>query len=245
MLDSPDTRPPSLGQLTRRRFLVGGLAAGAALAAAEFVSTTGIATAEGDATAAEGAPTDLQKFDSPGTALMAAQRMDLLPDDDEIMLPVPDDDEILFPVVVGPEDSCYVLDNYGDCRGTSCGRSHEGVDIMADEGLSVVSVSAGVIEKRYDDRGVTYGAGNGWTIHDEDGDVVYRYFHLQTLAEGLDVGDRVERGDVIGTVGETGTSGAGNERDNFHLHFEYRPNDDARDSFDLLQRPTHVRFEGD
>lgn len=236
MFDSPDTRPPSsVGPLTRRRFLVGGLAAGAAFAAAELVSTTGTAGAEGDASAAEGAPTDLQKFDSPGAALVAAQRMDLLPADDEVM----------FPVVVGPDDSCYVLDNFGDCRGTSCSRSHEGVDIMADEGLPVVSVSAGVIEKRYDDSGKTFGAGNGWTIHDEDGDVVYRYFHLQTLAEGLEVGDRVERGDVIGTVGETGTSGAGNERENFHLHFEYRPNNAARDSFDLLQRPTHVRFEGD
>ncbi len=40
-------------------------------------------------------------------------------------------------------------------------------------------------------------------------------------------------GDVIGSVGNTGNSSP----DNYHLHFEYRPNNVPADSYHLLDIP--------
>ena len=148
---------------------------------------------------------------------------------------------IRFPIVVGPDDSCYVGRNFGACRGTGCSRSHEGVDMMADRGLPVIATVAGRLTKRYEDYGSTGGAGNGWTLYDASTDVTFKFFHLDRHSEGLETGDEVVAGQVIGYVGNTGTSGA-YSNSNYHLHFEYRPGNVARDSFDLLERPEHVRF---
>ena len=54
-----------------------------------------------------------------------------------------------------------------------------------------------------------------------DDDITLRYAHLSGIAEGLEVGDRVYRGQVIGFVGNSGTDDgvAGNTR-GARLHFE-------------------------
>ena len=54
-----------------------------------------------------------------------------------------------------------------------------------------------------------------------DDDVTLRYAHLARIAEGLSVGDRVYRGQVVGYVGNSGTDDgvAGNTR-GARLHFE-------------------------
>jgi len=155
----------------------------------------------------------------------------------------PIDGEIPFPIVVGEDDSCFVLNNFGACR-SNCSRLHEGVDIMADQGLDVIAVANGTLTNKYvNEEGSCSGAGNGWTLTDEDDNVVYKYFHLDSHAEDLEVGDTVTVGQVIGYIGETGTSGVCSEQyNNYHLHFEYRPNDSPADAFDLLDRPTHVDF---
>lgn len=59
----------------------------------------------------------------------------------------------------------------------------------------------------------------------DDGRVV-RYGHLASVRSGLSVGQRVTRGGVIGTVGNSGTPDAvaGRER-NARLHFELRDED--------------------
>ena len=151
--------------------------------------------------------------------------------------------EILFPIVASEGDSVFVLDNFGDCRGSGCSRSHEACDIMADQGLPLQAVANGVLTKKYVDSGLTYGAGHGWTLTDETNDIVYKYFHMDSHEPGLEEGDEVEIGQIIGYVGETGTSGAGNPSSNFHCHFEYRPGNVAQDPFHLLQRLPHVDFE--
>lgn len=185
------------------------------------------------------ASSSLTSLTDPGSAYEGAERLP----HPTTTIPIADG-EVLFPVVVGEDDSCYVLDNFGDCRGTNCSRAHEGVDIMADPGLPIVAVSDGVLTKQYVDRELTYGAGNGWTLTSESDNMVYKFFHLADFEPGLSVGDEVVQGQVIGYVGETGTSGAGTSLDNFHCHFEYRPGNVARDSFHLLQRPEFVWFEG-
>lgn len=60
-----------------------------------------------------------------------------------------------------------------------------------------------------------------WIVH-ADG-VITRYAHLYAVSEQLKVGDRVDAGAFIGTVGNSGTSsGAADNRDGAHLHFEIR-----------------------
>ena len=225
--DSPEAAP----RLTRRH-LLGGL--GAALGLGAVAASVGVVRAQ---------ESGISRLTDAADALEPAVRID--PPD---TAPPPDvhvsdvaEGEIRFPIVVGEDDSCYVGRNFGACRGTGCSRSHEGVDMMADRGLPVIATVDGRLTKRYDDRGLLYGAGNGWTLRDEVNQVTFKFFHLDRHAEGLEVGDEVVAGQVIGYVGNTGTSGAHTDT-NYHLHFEYRPDDVARDSFDLLQRPEHVRF---
>ncbi|MCC6912027.1 MAG: M23 family metallopeptidase, partial [Flavobacteriales bacterium] len=49
-----------------------------------------------------------------------------------------------------------------------------------------------------------------------------RYAHLSRFASGLQKGARVQQGDVIGYVGQTGWATGP------HLHYEFRVNDDVR-----------------
>lgn len=154
-------------------------------------------------------------------------------------LPPAPDGQIMFPV--DALEDCWVSDNFGDCRGKDCSRSHEGLDISGSKDADLFAVVTGRLTKKYVDSGLTYGAGNGWTLHDEDNDVIFKYFHMATHTPGLEVGDIVEKGTVIGTVGNTGTSGALNGT-NYHLHFEYRPNDVPADPLPLLERPANCTF---
>lgn len=156
------------------------------------------------------------ELDGPGTALQRAERLALRPP------PVPEG-MLIFPVA--PASDCYVLDNFGDARGTT--RVHEGVDIMGSAGQPVFAVAAGVLVKRYTNTGT---AGWGWTLYDESSDTSYKYYHLAEDPAGLAEGDRVTLGQTIGYVGNSGTSG----ENNFHLHFEVRPGNVAVDPLPLL-----------
>jgi murein DD-endopeptidase MepM/ murein hydrolase activator NlpD len=142
--------------------------------------------------------------------------------------------EILFPLALGAERVCYVLDNFGDTRGRCCGYYHKAVDIMADRDTPQVAVVDGVLSRRHEQD--TY----GWTLEGDDGSR-YRYFHNTGDPAGWSVGDRVQQGDVIGRVGDSGTSVG-----NFHLHFEYYPAgqpDTPADPFDKLQRISGATFQ--
>ena len=100
-------------------------------------------------------------------------------------------------------------DTYDDPRGG--GRVHEALDIMAPAGTPVFATADGTIEKLFDsDNG-------GLTIYqfDDTGTWCYYYAHLQRYAPGLEEGDHVGRGDVIGYVGSTGNASP----DAPHLHF--------------------------
>ncbi len=88
-------------------------------------------------------------------------------------------------------------------------------------------MAAGILTKRYTNTGT---AGWGWTLHDESTDTTYKYFHLAEDAVGLVEGSSVSVGQELGFVGNSGTAGV----NNFHLHFEVRPNNVAVDPLPLL-----------
>ncbi|MEP4649603.1 MAG: M23 family metallopeptidase [Ilumatobacter sp.] len=183
------------------------------------------------------ATTGTTSLNRPASALAPAVRV--VP---EAVVEPPGPGEILFPIAVGPGDYCYASNSFGDCRGSNCSRSHEGVDIMADEGLPIRATVDGRLTNRYLDSGQTSGAGHGWTLYDESTDTTFKYFHMGSHEEGLEVGDEVLQGQTIGYVGNTGTSGVPSGT-NYHLHLEYRPNNVAANSFPLLQRDPNVIFE--
>ena len=100
-------------------------------------------------------------------------------------------------------------DTYDDARGA--GRRHDAIDIMAAEGTPVIAAADGEVEKLFNSvRG-------GLTIYvrSPDRNWTYYYAHLSGYAPGLQEGQQVKRGQVIGRVGHTGDASAAGP----HLHF--------------------------
>jgi len=122
---------------------------------------------------------------------------------------------LAFPV--DPTGGLVVFDNFGGYSASSGACGHRGVDIWrADRapGQPLVACTDGVLAGQRTDLGMAMGL--AWILRHADG-TSYRYHHLAAFAPGLAVGDRVRKGQVIGTMGSTGNAGAG-----VHLHFEVR-----------------------
>jgi murein DD-endopeptidase MepM/ murein hydrolase activator NlpD len=141
---------------------------------------------------------------------------------------------LIFPA--DPSGYCSLWrGSFGRVPSASPTGKHEGTDIMLPGGNPVYAVEPGVLVKRYIGTG-TSGSGHGWTLEGDSG-VLYRYFHLDVDGLGFQVGDRVEMGEVLGFVGDTGTLAG-----NFHLHFEVRPGDSPVDPLPLLVIPSGCRI---
>ena len=115
----------------------------------------------------------------------------------------------VFPV----QGKCWFGDTWHAPRGG--GRLHEGVDIVAPKGNLLYAAVAGTISKVYLDYPGAL-AGNGVRVQADNG-TYFTYLHMDTFADGIDVGTVVTAGQVIGTVGSTGSSATP------HLHFEVHP----------------------
>ena len=110
--------------------------------------------------------------------------------------------------------------DFGVSRSFGFKRKHLGNDLMGGLGTPIVAVEGGVVEALGWNR---YG---GWRIgiRSFDSRRYYYYAHLQKdhpFAEGLEVGDMVQAGDVIGFMGRTGYSDQENVNniETVHLHF--------------------------
>lgn len=110
--------------------------------------------------------------------------------------------------------------DFGNQRSFGFARKHLGNDLMGGQGTPIVAVEGGVIEAMGWNR---YG---GWRIgiRSFDSKRYYYYAHLmkdKPFAEGLQVGDSVNAGDVIGFMGRTGYSDKENVNniETVHLHF--------------------------
>ena len=115
---------------------------------------------------------------------------------------------LLIPVLnVRPAD---LSDTFTDSRGGGS-RLHEAIDIMAPRGTSVVAAAPGKIERLFRSEA----GGNTIYVRSDDGETIHYYAHMDEYAEGLREGQRVRRGQRLGTVGSTGN--ASEERP--HLHF--------------------------
>lgn len=100
---------------------------------------------------------------------------------------------------------------------------HDGVDLAGREGSDIIAVAAGVVTFA----GERHGYGNMVEIDHGDG-LVTRYAHARkTVAE---VGDVVQKGQVIALMGSTGRSTGP------HVHFEVLENGKSRNPEKFIQR---------
>jgi murein DD-endopeptidase MepM/ murein hydrolase activator NlpD len=96
-------------------------------------------------------------------------------------------------------------------------RAHKGIDYAAPTGTKVKATADGKVEFA----GTQNGYGRVVMLRHQGGISTY-YAHLNSFASGLHRGARVDQGDVIGHVGQTGwTTGP-------HLHYEFRVGDRVR-----------------
>ena len=140
-------------------------------------------------------------------------------------------------VVVKPEgmimplETAALIHDYGFYHNQTlnCYYEHTGLDFSAEAGTEVMAVAAGKIESIYKDDLLL-----GTEIVIDHGDGLKSVYRFVNEAEGLSVGDSVEKGEVIATVAEA----SGNEyKDGAHLHFE------IRESGKIVDPTTHLTLE--
>ena len=149
---------------------------------------------------------------------------------------------LVFPVV-GAVD---YHDDFGESRP---GGPHQGNDLLAAKRSPAVAAEGGTVEFWT----TSPGAGCMLYLHGDSG-TTYLYIHLNndlTLADdnrgkcvagtayapGLKDGDRVEAGQLVGFVGDSGDA----DGLHAHLHFEVHPRDGkAVDPFPFLRRAPHL-----
>lgn len=141
-----------------------------------------------------------------------------------------DVDEIVLVFPQQGEESTF--DNtWGNAR--SGGRSHQGTDILGDQMTPVVAAMDGTVKK------FGYGPRSGYylVLSHADGIETW-YMHLNndvpgtdngrgapeyTYAAGLEVGDPVVAGQLLGFVGDSGNAEPTTHHTHFELHINGRP----------------------
>ena len=99
----------------------------------------------------------------------------------------------------------YFINSWGYPR--SGGRTHKGTDMMAGYNTPLVAMNSGSVRVNSH-----YQGGRQVYVNGDDG-VTYYYAHMSKWASGLSTGQRVNKGQVIGYVGDSG-----NARGTPHLH---------------------------
>jgi len=143
--------------------------------------------------------------------------------------------EVVFPQEAFPTK---FQDTYGQSR--SGGRSHKGTDLLAPRMTEVYAAAAGVVvyvgTNNLSGRNLRISHGGGWESY---------YVHLNndhpdtddgqspwtlTVAPGIEEGTRVEAGQLVAWVGDSGNA----ESTTPHTHFELRHDGTSINAYSLL-----------
>lgn len=116
-----------------------------------------------------------------------------------------DPEQYSFPLA----QTCYYIDTYGAGR-EGGKRSHQGTDLFDKKGTPIFSVCRGTIEKL----GWNRLGGERVGVRGDDGNYYY-YAHLDSINQELSIGQRVEKGALLGAMGNTGDAISTPD----HLHF--------------------------
>jgi murein DD-endopeptidase MepM/ murein hydrolase activator NlpD len=126
-----------------------------------------------------------------------------------------------FPVPRNKNGDSYVTfdDSWNAYRNYGGNRRHEGTDLMPDENkrgyYPIISMTDGVVEKL----GWLEQGGYRVGIRGNAGAYFY-YAHLDSYAQGLEIGDSIKAGDLLGYMGDTGYGEEGTTgMFDVHLHF--------------------------
>lgn len=104
-------------------------------------------------------------------------------------------------------------------------RTHEGIDIAAAAGTEVVAARAGTVSAIYEDDAF------GTTVVVDHGDGYESRYASLNAEPAVAVGDVVNAGDVLGTVGTTASVELAQDR---HLHFAVYHNGETADPEQFL-----------
>ncbi|MDO6449119.1 M23 family metallopeptidase [Oceanobacillus profundus] len=132
-----------------------------------------------------------------------------------------------FPVSI--QHNYSYRNTWGDRRGFGGLRIHEGTDIFANYGVPVQSTTYGVIEM------MGWNLYGGWRIGIRDIFNIYHYYaHMSGYDDNIKLGQVVQPGDVLGSVGSTGYGPPGTSgKFPPHLHYGmYKDNGYSEWSFD-------------
>jgi murein DD-endopeptidase MepM/ murein hydrolase activator NlpD len=125
---------------------------------------------------------------------------------------------------VWPVPQYYKVSSHFGQRGR---RHHDGIDIPAPQGTSILAVDHGVVV--YADSGIR-GYGNMIVIaHQDEIYTVYAHNRKNFVSKG----DEIKKGQLIGQVGNTGRSTGP------HLHFEIRVKNKVRNPAQYLSAKKH------
>jgi murein DD-endopeptidase MepM/ murein hydrolase activator NlpD len=109
-------------------------------------------------------------------------------------------------------------------------RKHEGIDIFASKGTPVVSVTDGVVtEVSVDDIG-----GKNVTVQSDNH--AWRSYYAHLDAQHVQPGQLVKKGQLIGTVGNTGNA----QTTPYHLHFGIYTENGAVDPLPYVKSSPHI-----
>ena len=128
-----------------------------------------------------------------------------------------------------PPEACrhFGAQRVGITPRPECGLGHCGVDLDGPRGQPIVAVADGtVVRVEHSLLGLDHRSGRYVRIQHEDGTLT-SYMHLDDIADGLEVRDHVEAGQLIGYLGATACYTAP-----AHLHFS-------------LEIPNHPDLHGD
>lgn len=115
----------------------------------------------------------------------------------------------MFPVLSGYS----YTDSWGAPRSQG---GHEGTDILAPRRTPLLAVTDATVDHM--SRAETGLGGIRIWLRDAEG-TTYYYAHMEAIAGGLDAGDPVTAGQILGTVGNSGDARGGPT----HVHFEIHP----------------------
>jgi murein DD-endopeptidase MepM/ murein hydrolase activator NlpD len=229
-----DTRPVedievvAVTSAQRQRIPVRAIAAGAGVATLAMLAYVGRV----ELPSASLAAISIEPHEAPNVGAQLTEREVAPPiPDDRARFPVPDShglplDEMYpslldwsHPVtatdnVLSPQSTGMFGAERDGVRRSECGEGHCGVDLAGPIGRPIVAVADGVIVRvEHSELGRDGRSGRYVRIEHPDGSLT-AYMHLDQIEEGLEVGDSVDGGQQIGTLGATAISRAVP-----HVHF--------------------------
>jgi YVTN family beta-propeller protein len=106
--------------------------------------------------------------------------------------------------------------NVGNCYDNRCYDGHNGLDFKRETTSDVIFAAApGKVADKCANCSIGYG---NYILIDHENGYATLYAHLSTITTGLEIGSRVNRGDPIGIMGNTGNTTGTTRTSGIHLH---------------------------